>query len=196
MLTFDTVIQTQFGSYFKAFCLPSDTKPTTGVCSGSTVEEFNPVTGKVDIYRFNGTAWEKTVSDGTPANSVPEVEEGDTGKVLTVGADGPAWASLPLCGVLKVGWDVDEEEGTATLDKTWQEIVDAGFAVLPIEEEGGPTDIYTLDSFEEAGEEDFEVTFAYGEESITFIAEAADEYPVYTTPVDSEEEPPADGEGD
>ena len=129
MLTFDTVIQTQFGSYFKAFGLPSDPKPTTGVCSGSTIEEFNPATGKVDIYRFNGSAWEKTVADGTPAGSLPEIGESDAGKVLAVDEDGaPAWAAFP-----EELPPLPEEDGTYTLQLV---IADGEDPVLTWEDDG------------------------------------------------------------
>ena len=97
MLLFDTVVQTQFGSFFKAFALPTDPKPATGVCPGSRIEEFNPTTGVVDIYRFSGEAWVKVDASGTPVvpPELPEIEEGDTGKVLTVGSSGVEWDSLP-----------------------------------------------------------------------------------------------------
>lgn len=136
MLIFDTVVQTKFGSYFKAFCQPSDPKPTTGVCSGSTIEEFNPTTGKVDIYRFNGSAWEKTVTDGTPAGSLPASATTDAGKVLTVGEDGKAgWAELPPPEVLP---PLPEEDGTYLLKL---DIIDGEDPILYWEDvEGEPVD--------------------------------------------------------
>ena len=98
MLMFDTVVQTQFGSFFKAFALSTDAKPTTGVCPGSKIEEFNPATGVVDTYRWNGEAWAKIDANGTPVvpSELPAIQAGDGGKVLTADeANGYKLAPIP-----------------------------------------------------------------------------------------------------
>lgn len=94
MLMFDAVVQTQFGSFFRAFALPNDVKPTTGVAPGSKIEEMNPATGAVDTYRFNGEEWVKIDTNGSPV--IPEElpplpeEDGEYSLLLTITDGVPA----------------------------------------------------------------------------------------------------------
>lgn len=76
---------------------------------------------------WNGEAWDFT-NAGQTGSSLPSVTDEDDGKVLTV-VDG-AWqpASGGSGGGVLVVTDTD-----GTLDKTWQEIVDADFAVVRLE---------------------------------------------------------------
>lgn len=115
MLTFDKVIQTDFGSYVRGFCLPTDEKPVTGIANGSMLEEINPESGVVDTYRFDGenAEWVKIISDGTPSGG------GGSGS-----------------GVAHVNWRTEHDDGTntdvtvVTLDKTWREIADGGIVAV------------------------------------------------------------------
>jgi hypothetical protein len=64
-------------------------------------------------------------------DQIPSSSVSDSGKALVVGQNGvPGWAEVGGGsgggGVLVVNWDTQ----TMTLDKTWQEIYDADFAVI------------------------------------------------------------------
>ena len=76
-------------------------------------------------------------------------------------------------GVLVVGLDMQ----TMTLDKTWQEIVDAGFAVLPYSEDGETTVIFYLYSYTNNGSS-YGVVFKQQAIELTCAATSADGYPV------------------
>lgn len=139
MLMFDTVVQTQFGSFFKAFALPTDVKPTTGVAPGSKIEEFNPATGAVDTYRWNGESWEKIDANGTPAGSVPAVATEDKGKFLHANESTGdlEWAEASGggsgSGVLIVHNVYDD--GSWRLDATYGDIAEASMVFLETEYE-------------------------------------------------------------
>lgn len=133
MLMFDTVVQTQFGSFFKAFALPTDVKPTTGVAPGSKIEEMNPVTGAVDTYRWNGESWAKIDSNGTAAGSVPAVATEDKGKYLHANGSTGAleWETAgggSGSGVLIV--HNVYADGSTRLDATYAEIAAAPMVFL------------------------------------------------------------------
>ena len=176
MLTFDKVIQTPLGSYVKGFCLTSDELPTTGFANGSIIEQLNPATGVVDIYRFDGSssAWVKTVSNGVYIESeLPAIGDGDTGKVLTVGSSGPEWATASSGGSGGGVLVVTDTDGT--LNKTWQEIHDADFAVVTWED---ATDKYTRpvsSLYADGGEYGVIVSAPTG--TTEYMASAASGYP-------------------
>jgi hypothetical protein len=137
---FDTVVQTQFGSFFKAFALPTDEKPTTGVAPGSKIEEFNPVTGAVDTDRWNGESWAKIDSNGTAAGSVPAVATENKGKYLHANESTGAleWAEASGGGsggdgVLIVHQVYDD--GSWRLDATYGDIVAAPMVFLEVAHE-------------------------------------------------------------
>lgn len=111
MLTFDKVIQTDFGSYVRGFCLPTDEKPVTGIANGSMLEEINPESGVVDTYRFDGenAEWVKIISDGTPSGGGGG---GGSGALIVHDTDGTldkTWAEInaaaPLVWELAAGGD-------------------------------------------------------------------------------------------
>ena len=68
---------------------------------------------------------------------------------------------------------------TMALDKTWQEIADAGFAVLSASE-GGGTIFATINSIG-GGDGNYHVVFVSGSMQLTFLASSADGYPVMDT---------------
>lgn len=75
---------------------------------------------------WNGEAWDFTNAGQTGGGaSLPEITDADDGKVLT--ANSGVWvAANPSSG----GGVLVVTETDGTLDKTWQEIHDAGFSVL------------------------------------------------------------------
>lgn len=175
MFTFDTVIQTEYGSFFKAFALPSDEKPTTGVAPGSKIEEMNPETGAVDTYRFNGTAWVKIDSNGTPAGG-----GSGSGGVLVVHA---ALTEIPMpeghTGVWYGGY-------TGSLDKTAGEIYAAAQTmpiIVDVSFGGGdhtysPLVVYHYPGGDEEAEQyGFITPRTANDPGLSFFASAADAYP-------------------
>lgn len=69
---------------------------------------------------------------------------------------------------------------THTLDKTWQEIVDAGFAVLHITRSNGSTDIYELRNFGHDAVIGYQVSFYDLQQgSWAYQVDSATGYPSY-----------------
>jgi len=139
-----------------------------------------------DMYVYDPNDLDYPYLDGTePGNFtfVPSATAEDEGKVLTVNENGfPSWASGGTGGgVLVVTVDVD----TMTLDKTWQEIYDADFAVLRIVDERGILTYICTDCVITAFAEDpYQVNFAQpSSETIVaqFNAHTASDYPVLNT---------------
>ncbi len=101
---------------------------------------------------------------------LPLVSAVDDGDVLTV-VDG-AWAkATPTGGVLIVHDDIV----TGALDKTWQEIYDAGFSVLQLE-----TTFLELVAIGQRDDSFFIAYFGYGQEQpLQYVANSANGYPLY-----------------
>lgn len=132
-------------------------------------------TGNVLTRTADGAKW---ATPAAPEPELPSVSGSDNGKVLKV-VEG-AWAAASGGGVLVVGYDYL----TGALDKTWQEINDAPFAVIKHEEEGLETTDIVITTI--VAEDIFIVGVAAaeaGESSVSwytkaFSANSADAYPV------------------
>ena len=116
---------------------------------------------------------------GGGSSSLPEVTSDDNGDVLTV-VEG-AWAKAAPSGgggVLVVHMDDD----TGALDKTWQEIADAGFAVLTFNGEASILCATCVEIASSGYGVDFYLPPHTGGpgELLPFAATSADGYPVYS----------------
>ena len=76
-------------------------------------------------FQDAGLAARVTALEGS-AIELPAIGDSDTGKVLTVCSSGPEWATASGGG----GGVLVVTDTSGTLDKTWQEIHDADFAVV------------------------------------------------------------------
>lgn len=101
-----------FLSVEEFYGLSTDAKPTN-TANGSTFFEMD--TGKMYRFNFSGTTWTETTHYGSDG----------FGPAPSGGGGGSSGG-----GVLVVHDIYDEQTDTSTLDKTWQEIVDADFAVM------------------------------------------------------------------
>lgn len=104
--------------------LSTDTKPIN-VANGTQL--FCMDSKKTYIFDKAGATWYEYVDPDAPSGGggLPEVSAEDNGDVLAV-VDG-AWAKAASGGSVLV-CNLDTQ--TMTFDKTWQEIHDAGFAVV------------------------------------------------------------------
>lgn len=148
-----------FLSVEEFYGLSTDTKPTN-TANGSTFFEMD--TGKMYRFNFSGTTWTETTHYGSDGFG-PAPSGGGGG-----GSGG---------GVLVVHVDGD----TGVLDKTWQEIADADFAVMKVGVDS--TRIVPAVYIEAADESEYVVTFAdiSVEGTTTYYqgtATSADGYPV------------------
>jgi len=73
---------------------------------------------------------------------------------------------------------VTADQQTGALSKTWQEIVDAGFALLTIPSDTNTMILWLLGY--ESSSSSFIVTFMGSGGPVRCVASAADEYPVYS----------------
>lgn len=97
-------------------------------------------------------------------------------------------------GILVVHCDND----TRALDKTWSELSQADFAVLPLVEGNGEEmrkRIFILNELLTSPEVSFSVVFCSYDTVYTFVAETPDGYPVYTeySPIPAGGLDPGDG---
>lgn len=105
--------------------------------------------------------------------ALPEITDADDGKVLT--ADSGVWvAQTPASGGgVVVVHDVD-----GTLDKTWQEIHDADFAILSSDDEDIGKIIYIVHQIVKAPDgSSFIVLFTNGTDEFIYAASSASGYP-------------------
>ena len=129
-----------------------------------------------DTLKFDGKQWVA----GAAASGLPAVSGSDNGKVLTVVEGAWAPAAGGGGGVLVVGVDAD----TGALDKTWQEIYDAGFCVVLLEEDENKMYLPVFWAFTRTdlvtGETEYCVKAYYFAEQVTntFIATSTSGYPV------------------
>lgn len=67
MFSFIKSEQTFSGNLVHAFCLSTDTPPTTGIANGSVLEELNASTGAVKKYFFDAASatWIEVVEAGS-----------------------------------------------------------------------------------------------------------------------------------
>jgi hypothetical protein len=87
-------------------------------------------------------------------SQIPSSSVADAGKALVVGEDGvPIWGSGgggsgggSGGGVLVVNEVYDESTDTVTLDKTWQEIRDANYAIIKSDDGSNEINIYQIAS--------------------------------------------------
>lgn len=108
--------------------------------------------------------------------------EMDTGKVFFYNAEDEEWLEFAGSGgggqggsnVLIVTMDI----ATTTLDKTWQEIFDAAYAVILIEQEGSKQ---FMTITEIANDGIYAVSAFMGSSPMQFIASSADSNPVLNT---------------
>ena len=117
-------------------------------------------------------------------DQLPPANSADKDKVLTIDASGvPVWAENSgggsSGGVLVVGMDAD----TGALDKTWQEIHDADYAVLKANIDGMDSWCYLIMTY--ASDDGYEVAFCMTApenppsfEVLPFSADSANGYPV------------------
>lgn len=77
-----------------------------------------------DFSRMN-REWVKAVAEGSGGGGggIPEIEESDEGKVLTVDNGEAVWDSLPESPITYV--TINWVEDTGTMSMTWQEIYNA-----------------------------------------------------------------------
>ena len=108
--------------------------------------------------------------------------EMDTGKVFFYNAEDEEWLEFAGSGggggqggsnVLVVGINM----ATMTLDKTWQEIKDADFAIIEVKNNEHLKQITYINKIADA-EASFTVSATLGNETLDFAATSADGYPV------------------
>ena len=125
--------------------------------------------------------------DDATKNALPEIEDGDNGKVL--GVSGGQYALVNGGGggssglVVHMTWDAHAE--VSVLDKTWQEIWDAfssGSSVVIVEDE---LEGYALACVVTAmSEEGYTIVVGSGGPTSYYTAESADGYPHSYNPED------------
>ena len=173
-----------------------------GVYPAVPVEEVEKVTGNVRSMKKNGKenaipnpgtvtsgkvlkASSGKWASGTDADSLPSAASAIDGQVLTVASGEWTIADLPPeSEVLVIGYDSD----TGALDKTWQEIVDADFAVIKGSEDAPMYMVtgYTVTEGGEGEDDTYNIQATYVEEdgdvvNTAFTTTAADDYPVIVT---------------
>lgn len=159
------------------FGLSTDTKPTD-TANGSVFTEID--SGKKYMFDFAGGQWCEIPAAESGGGGLPEVSASDNGDVLTV-VEG-AWAKAAPSGGGVLVCNLDTQTGA--LDKTWQELHDADFAVvkadtgseqqnMPVSGTGVSGDDYILICTSFTINDGEGAPFYY-----TFIATSADGYPV------------------
>lgn len=154
------------------FGLSTDSRPADAP-NGSTLHEMD--TSAEYLYDAENDAWIKQNDGGSGGGSLPAIESGDAGKVLTVNADEDAavWAT-PGGGasVLVVHGD------DGTLDKTWQEIHDAmvSSGAVYVNQNGG-VQLFIFAGGNGLGQ--YHVDTSLGDE---FYTDSADGYPTSEEP--------------
>ena len=162
------------GKYMGAvtlYGLSTDSKPDS-VGNGSCFVEMD--TGTISFFDAESSNWVEFEGTGV---SLPVVTPDDNGDVLTV-VNG-AWAKAAPSGGGALIAHMDD--ATGALDKTWQEIYEANFAVLAFNGEASILCATCVEITQSGYGINFYLPPHTGGagELLPFAASSADEYPVY-----------------
>lgn len=104
---------------------------------------------------------------------LPSVSETDEGKVLTVNNSGEWVAQTPASG----GGVLVVTDTDGTLDKTWQDIYDADFAVVVRSSAAGKKKYAVTEVMHDRDNTEFSVNLITGDDMESYTASSADGYP-------------------
>ena len=89
-------------------------------------------------YRMNSSG-EWVQKSGSGGSGLPDYSAANDGDVLAISSGSPAWSAPSGGGILFVEATADHDTGAETLNKTWNEIHAAGFAIVELDKMLCPT---------------------------------------------------------
>ena len=128
-VSFENESGTAWLRYIEAAGLSTDQKPSVNIVTGSKFLEVD--TGKQYAYDEIGGEWYEMAGSSSGGSFNPDITSPQDGDTLVYNAAQSKWVNGAASGggVLVVNL-VMNQDGNNTLDKTWQEIFDADYAII------------------------------------------------------------------